>query len=77
MCWFVFKKYISPIPTPTNAIVANLQPTCFHKKSNLATKSLSLSSMTLQALHLTCVTFPSTPTTNFAQGNLVVHESWK
>jgi hypothetical protein len=71
-----FQEIYIPHYHPTNAIVANLWPTCFHKESNLATKSLSLPSMTLQTLHLTCVTFPLTPTIDFSQGNLVVHESW-
>jgi hypothetical protein len=67
------------IPTAifANAIVAFFQPTCFHNKSNLGTKSLSWPSMTMHTLHLTYVTFPSTPTIDFAQGNFATHESWK
>jgi hypothetical protein len=53
------------------------QHTCFNKDSHLSTKSFSQPSITLQTLHLTCVTFPTTPTTNFTQGNFVAHEFWK
>lgn len=67
------------IPTTTfvNAIVAFFQPTCFHNKSNLDTRSLSYLSMIVHTLHFTYVTFPSTPMINSAQGNFATHESWK
>ncbi len=55
-CWFDFKSRNPFLLDPTNAIGVFLWLACFHKKSNLGW-NLSFFSMTLQTLHLTCVTF--------------------
>ncbi len=57
--------------------MAFLWATCFHNKSNLGTKSLFHPSMIMYTLHLTYVTFPSTPTIDSTRGNFVAHESRK
>ncbi len=69
-----FQKLKIPTTTFVNAIVALFRPTCFHNKSKLGTRSLSYLSMIVHTLHLTYVTFPTTPTINFAQGNFATHE---
>ncbi len=76
-CCFVFKKIKSQITTPIDVIATFFWPTCFHNESNLGTRSLSCPLMIVHTLHLTYVTFPLIPTTNFAQGNFATHEFWK